>query len=175
MPNLEQIVRDSLVEFEERGITDDDLLRVKMSIVSGKVYGLESVFGKVAQLAAYQYLTGAPDFAPADVAPLRERHQGRRDARLPPLHQGQAGGRHEHRAPTGRRRSGPAKDTWQRYERKLPDYESVADDDLAYRRAEDTFDRSAMPSAGRQSGHHLAGDLARRTGQTACRFWGRAT
>ena len=147
LADLEEIVRDSLVEFEERGITDDDLLRVKMTIVSGKIYGLESVFGKVAQLAAYQYLTGAPDFAPADVARYENvtkddvmrvyrRYIKDKPAVIMSI------------VPHGQAALRAGEDTWQRYERKLPDYESVADEDLAYRRAEDTFDRGVMPSAG---------------------------
>ncbi|NIA28087.1 MAG: insulinase family protein, partial [Desulfobulbaceae bacterium] len=53
LADLEMIARDSLDEFEERGVVDDDLERVKMSIVSGMIYGLESVAGKVRQLAMY--------------------------------------------------------------------------------------------------------------------------
>ena len=147
LADLEQIVRDSLVEFEARGITDDDLLRVKMSIVSGKIYGLESVFGKVAQLAAYQYLTGSPDFAPADVARYENvtkddvmrvyrRYIKDKPAVVMSI------------VPHGQAALRASEDTWQRYERALPAYETVAEDDLAYRRAEDSFDRSVIPSAG---------------------------
>lgn len=147
LADLEEIVRDSLVEFEERGITDDDLLRVKMTIVSGKIYGLESVFGKVAQLAAYQYLTGSPDYAPRDVARYENvtkddvmrvyrRYIKDKPAVIMSI------------VPHGQAALRAGEDTWQRYERKLPDYESVADEDLAHRRAEDTFDRGVMPSAG---------------------------
>ena len=39
-------------------------------------------------------------------------------------------------------------DTWERYERKLPDYARVEAEELAYRRAEDDFDRSVIPPAG---------------------------
>ena len=39
-------------------------------------------------------------------------------------------------------------DTWQRFERELPEQSVTVDDDLAYRRANDTIDRSQMPPAG---------------------------
>lgn len=52
--DLEATVRSSLVEFEKRGVKDDDLTRVKAGIKSSLIYGLQSVSGKVSQLAAYQ-------------------------------------------------------------------------------------------------------------------------
>ena len=147
LADLEKIVRDSLVEFEQRGITDDDLLRVKMTIVSGKIYGLESVFGKVSQLAAYQYLTGRPDYAPTDVARyenvtkddvMRVYNQYIKDKAAVIMSI----------VPHGQGALRASEDTWQRYERKLPDYEQVDSAELAYRTAEDDFDRSVLPPAG---------------------------
>ena len=147
LADLEKIVRDSLVEFEERGITDDDLLRVKMTIVSGKIYGLESVFGKVSQLAAYQYLTGSPDYAPTDVARyenvtkddvMRVYNQYIKDRPAVIMSI----------VPHGQGAQRASEDTWQRYERELLDYAQVDSADLAYRTAEDDFDRSVIPPAG---------------------------
>jgi zinc protease len=39
-------------------------------------------------------------------------------------------------------------DTWSRYERELPEYEPISEEDLAFRRAKDDFDRSVMPPSG---------------------------
>ena len=86
-------------------------------------------------------------FRAARRRPLRECDQGRRDARLRALHQGQARGGHEHRAAWPGAVARP-RGTWERYERELPDYEKVAAEELAYRRAEDDFDRSVIPPAG---------------------------
>ena len=61
LAGLETIIRNSLDEFEERGVQDDDITRVKASIVSGMIYGLESVRGKVSQLAAYQTFRDTPN------------------------------------------------------------------------------------------------------------------
>ncbi len=52
LADLERIARDSLVELETRGVTDDDVERVKTSIVSRMIYGLESVSGKVSSSRA---------------------------------------------------------------------------------------------------------------------------
>ena len=147
LADLERIVRESLAEFEERGITDDDLLRTKMTIVSGKIYSLESVAGKVSQLAAYQYLTGKPDYAPRDVARYEnvtkddvmrvyEQYIKDKPAVIMSI------------VPHGQAAMRAREDTWERYERTLPDYEKVAAEELAYRRAEDDFDRSVIPPAG---------------------------
>ena len=147
LADLERIVRESLAEFEERGITDDDLLRTKMSIVSGKIYSLESVAGKVSQLAAYQYLTGKPDYAPRDVARYEsvtkddvmrvyEQYIKNKPAVIMSI------------VPHGQAALRAREDTWERYERKLPDYTRVEAGELAYRRAEDVFDRGVIPPAG---------------------------
>jgi len=40
LADLEKIVRDSLDEFEERGVVEDDVERVKMTIVAGMIFGL---------------------------------------------------------------------------------------------------------------------------------------
>ena len=147
LADLEKIARDTLVEFEGRGITDDDLLRVKATIVSAKVYGLESVAGKVTQLAAYQYVTGKPDFAPADVARYENvtkddvmRVYGQYIKDKPAVVMSVV--------PHGQAALRAGEDTWQRYERELPEYEPVDGAELAYRPAEDDFDRSVIPPAG---------------------------
>ncbi len=147
LADLEKIVRDSLVEFEGRGVLDDDLVRVKMGIVAGMTYGLESVSGKVSRLALYQYVTGSPDYAEADIARYEnvtkedvmrvyERYIKAKPAVIMSI------------VPHGQTAQRAAEDTWQRYERALPDYAKVASEDLEYRRATDTFDRSVVPPAG---------------------------
>ena len=51
----------ALMEFEKRGVTDDDLEKFKNSYESQTINRLASVDGKVAQLAAYQTFTGNPN------------------------------------------------------------------------------------------------------------------
>ena len=67
LSSMEALIRQSLNEFEQRGVNDDDLARVKQSILSSKVYGLESVSGKVSQLAFYQTFTGNPNYIQQDI------------------------------------------------------------------------------------------------------------
>ncbi|TMN60111.1 hypothetical protein CWB85_22505, partial [Pseudoalteromonas sp. S1727] len=62
------MVRDSFSEFEQRGVTQDELDSVKAQFESGAFFGLQSVAGKVSQLAAFDTFTGNPNFIQDDIA-----------------------------------------------------------------------------------------------------------
>jgi zinc protease len=64
---MEKALRDVLVEFEQRGVNDDDLLKTKVSIETGTIYGLQSVSGKVSSLAFYQTFTNNANFTAQEV------------------------------------------------------------------------------------------------------------
>ena len=146
LADLERIARESLVELETRGITEADVERVKTTIVSRMIFGLESVSGKVSQLASYQTMTGRPDYIRDDVARYENvttdevmsvYHQYLKDKPAVVMSI----------VPQGQLALRAAEDTWQRPERKLPDYGAAAGD-LDERPATDDFDRSVMPPAG---------------------------
>lgn len=147
LADLEKIARDSLVEFEERGVEDDDLTKVKASIVSGMIYGLESVSGKVSQLAAYETYEGNPNLITADIARYEnvskedvvrvyEKYIKSKPAVIMSI------------VPKGQPDAIAAPDTWDRYERKLPSYQETTENDLQLRVASSDFDRSIIPPAG---------------------------
>ena len=147
LADLEQVARDSLLEFETRGVTDDDLERAKMNIVSAMIYGLESVSGKVGQLAYYQTLTDRADYIADDVA----RYQNVTKEDVMRVYNQYIAGKPAvimSIVPHGQLALRASEDTWQRYQRKLPEYEAVEAADLAYRPAVDDFDRAAVPPAG---------------------------
>ena len=145
LADLERIARDSLREFEARGATEDDVERVKMTIVSGKIYGLESVAGKVGQLAHYEYIHGNPNFTQADIA----RYENVTTDDVMRVYR-----KYIYNQPSVVLsvvpRGGqvlPAKpDNWQRTPREIPP--ASTGEGLALRRAVDTFDRSVQPAAG---------------------------
>ena len=147
LADLEEIARESLLEFEERGVLEDDLTRVKMGIVSGMIYSLESVSGKVRRLASYETFTGNPNFTDADIARYdnvtkddvirvyRQYIQGQPAVIMSVV-------------PMGQSSQIAHADTWTRTDRTLPEYVAVAEGDLDFRRAVDDFDRSVMPPVG---------------------------
>ena len=147
LADLEQIARDSLLEFESRGVTDDDLERAKMNIVSSMIYGLESVSGKISQIAHYQTLTGRADYIAEDVA----RYENVTAEDVMRVYEQYIAGQPSvvmSIVPQGALALRAGEDTWERYQRQLPDYEAVPETDLDYRPAADDFDRAALPPAG---------------------------
>ena len=58
---LDSLFRNALDSFDARGVTDDDIAKFKGGIESQLINGLQSVSGKVSQLAAFQTFTGNPN------------------------------------------------------------------------------------------------------------------
>ena len=147
LADLEAIILESLAEFEERGVLDDDLERVKMTLYSGGVYSLESVAGKVGQLAIYETLTGDARYATEnikryeqvtkeDVMRVYEQYiKGKAAVFMSVVPRGQPG-------------MVAREDTFPRPTRTLPEYVQIDESELEFRRATDDFDRSAVPPAG---------------------------
>ena len=71
LADLEKIMRATLTEFEQRGVKDDDLLKAKAKLESSKIFGLESVSGKVSQLAYFETFLGNANYVGKDI----ERYQ----------------------------------------------------------------------------------------------------
>ena len=151
LKDLEDIARNSLLEFEERGVLDDDLTRVKMDIVSGMIYGLESVSGKIARLASYETITGNPNFTASDIERyasvtkedvMRVYRQYIKDKPAVVMSV----------VPMGASDQTARADTWERPDRQLPDHAAVSEAELEYRHGEDDFDRSVMPPVGENPG-----------------------
>jgi len=61
LADMEKLFRAALDSFEARGITDDDIAKFKGGQESNLINGLQSVQGKVSQLAAFQTFTGNPN------------------------------------------------------------------------------------------------------------------
>lgn len=71
LADIEAIVRASFNEFEQRGVLEDDLNRVKAQMEAGTIYGLQSVSGKVSSLAFNETFYGQPDLSAAELARYR--------------------------------------------------------------------------------------------------------
>jgi len=61
LADMEKLFRASLDSFERRGVTDEDIAQFKGGIEAQYISGLQSVAGKVSQLAAFQTFTGTPN------------------------------------------------------------------------------------------------------------------
>lgn len=61
LAEMQKQVNESLKEFENKGISDDDLLKFKNGFESRTISRLASVAGKASQLAAFETFTGNPD------------------------------------------------------------------------------------------------------------------
>lgn len=68
LADIEKIMRATLDEFEKRGVEDDDLTKAKAAMESGFVFGLQSVKGKVSQLASNQTFKNDPNYIEKDIA-----------------------------------------------------------------------------------------------------------
>jgi zinc protease len=145
LADIEATMRASLEEFEERGVQQDDLDRVIAGIVSSQIFGLESVSGKVAQLAAYETYVGDPDWIDDDIA----RYQAVTAEDVQRCYEQYIQGKPAvilSVVPRGKAELRASEDTWERYERTIP--ERADEGELAMRRPTDTFDRSVQPPAG---------------------------
>ncbi len=61
LSEMEKMVAEAFVDFEKRGITDEDIEKFKSGYENRTINGLASVSGKVSQLAAFQTYTGNPN------------------------------------------------------------------------------------------------------------------
>ena len=68
LAEVEAEIRAAIAQFEERGVTDEDLQRYKSSYESGLIQRLSSVRGKGSMLASYQTFTGNANYIGEELA-----------------------------------------------------------------------------------------------------------
>ncbi len=68
LAEMEQLIRESLSDFEKRGVTEEDLARYKAGYEANLVSSLASLSGKVGMLAIYQTYAGNPNYITEDIA-----------------------------------------------------------------------------------------------------------
>jgi len=146
LADMEKELRACLKEFETRGVNDDDIIKFKQRVEASLINGLESVSGKVSQLAAYQTYMGNPNYikkelkrymavTKADVERVFNLYLKNKTAVvLSVLTKG-----------TENLMAAPDNYTVNTTNYKAPNY---GYNGLKYVKAKDAFDRSAMPGAG---------------------------
>jgi len=71
LAEVEEAIFDGFQLFEEEGITDKDMERVKASLERQFYSGISSVLGKAFQLARYNEYAGSPSFIEQDIANIQ--------------------------------------------------------------------------------------------------------
>lgn len=67
LSQMDSLVKASLLQFEKRGVTDDDLIKFKASRETDLINSLSSVQGKGTRLASYQTFTGNPNYIKKEI------------------------------------------------------------------------------------------------------------
>ena len=147
LADMEQIIRESLLEFESRGVEDDDLIKAKAEMEANFVFGLQSVAGKVSQLAANETFTGQPNYIEQDIA----RYANVSKADVMRVYEKYLKDKHGvimSIVPKGQKQLVAKADNFTPPTRVIPELAQTSATDLKIRKAIDNFDRSVMPKAG---------------------------
>ncbi|NIJ52646.1 M16 family metallopeptidase [Dyadobacter arcticus] len=67
LDSIELILKNTLAEFEKRGVIDDDILQFKATREASIISSLSSVSGKVSQLAQYETFAGTANYLPIEL------------------------------------------------------------------------------------------------------------
>ncbi|MGX5173114.1 M16 family metallopeptidase [Aliikangiella sp. IMCC44653] len=147
LADVEKVIRESLKEFEQRGVEDDDLIKAKAQMEANFVFGLQSVSGKISQLAAYQTFASNPNFIEKDIS--RYANVTKQDVmRVYKKYIKDSHAVVMSIVPNGKPELIASKDNFSAPERKLAQAASTTVDELKLRTAKDNFDRSKIPQAG---------------------------
>ena len=147
LSDIENVIRDTLVEFEQRGVEDDDLLKAKADMEASFIFGLQSVSGKVSQLAANQTFSNNPNHIGQDIA--RYNNVTKEDVmRVFKKYIKDQHGVIMSVVPNGQLSAIATKDNFVPGPRSAGDGASTSADDIAVRKGVDDFDRSIIPIAG---------------------------
>ncbi len=146
LAQMEEAIRETLVEFAERGVTEDDLVKFKAGYESGRVFGLQSVAGKVSTLAAFETFNGSPkgideeirnylSVETADVQNAFDNYIAGKPAVILSV------------VPNGQPQMAAAPQNYDA-ERTIPENYGDEGEQLALRPVTDDFDRSVQPTPG---------------------------
>lgn len=146
LAQMDSLFRNALDSFEARGVTDDDVAKFKGGIESQLINGLQSVAGKVSQLAAFQTFTGNPN----KVADLIKMYQSVTKEDVMRVYNKYIKGKYAVRLsvlPKGQEALIAKTDNYKIDSTKYtaPDYGYAG---LKYAKAKDNFDRSKIPGNG---------------------------
>jgi zinc protease len=146
LADMEKLVRASLDSFEKRGVNDEDIAKFKGYSEAQYMNGLQSVSGKVFQLAAFQTLAGNPNM----IGSLLKMINAVTKEDVMRVYNQYIKGKHSvvlSILPKGQENVIAAKDNYEidKSQYTAPDYGYTG---LTYNKAKDNFDRSQHPGNG---------------------------
>ncbi|KAA9134011.1 insulinase family protein [Marinihelvus fidelis] len=147
LAEMEAAVRETIAEFAERPVSEDDLTKFKADFEAGRVFGLQSVAGKVSTLAAFETFTGSPagigeeidrylSVTTEDVQRVFDKYIDGKPAVVLSI------------VPNGKPELAAAEQNFNIGERDIPETFEDEGQPLALRPVSDTFDRSIRPTPG---------------------------
>lgn len=134
----------TLNDFQKQGVTTERLEQITGTAEADAVFALESVRGKVSQLASNQTFFNQPDRLQSQLAQIR----AVTPESVMSAYQKFINGHNKVTlsvVPRGRDNMAVVPADFTPPVRELPTYQKLTDDQLSYRPAEDSFDRSVMP------------------------------
>ncbi|MEZ8193338.1 M16 family metallopeptidase [Vibrio cortegadensis] len=144
LTHLYSEVMATLEQFEAQGVEQERLDQITGSAEANAVFALQSVRGKVSQLASNQTFYGQPDRLESKLNQIRSVSPESVEKAYDDFIKGKAKVTLSV-IPKGEQKLAVRKATFTTPERTLPEYKKVTDDQLVYRRAVDEFDRSQPP------------------------------
>lgn len=146
LSDIEAMVAEALKEFEEKGVTDEDIEKFTASMEASLINGLETVSGKVSSLASFYTFTGDANRIGKEI----KRYSTVTKEDVMRVYNKYIKGQNHvvlSVTPKGMEDNIAAADNYEVSEAgyKAPDY---GYDGLTYNKAKDNFDRSKMPAAG---------------------------
>ncbi len=146
LAQLDSIYKNALDSFEARGVTDEDITKFKGGIESSLINGLQSVSGKVSQLAAAQTFTGNPN----KIGELLQMYQSVTKEDVMRVYNQYIKGKGAVKLsvlPKGQEKMIAKEDNYviDSNNYKAPNYGYAG---LKYNKAKDVFDRSKLPGTG---------------------------
>lgn len=144
----------TLQQFKQSGVDKARLEQINGMAEANAVFALESVQGKVTQLASNQTFYGQPDRIETQLAELRA---------VSPQSVSQVFNQYldgQHKVtlsvvPKGQMQLAVQADNFTPPERAVPEYHKISDSDLQYRAVKDNFDRSLMPKVAEAVQAHM--------------------
>lgn len=146
LADAEKDLRTALKDFEKRGVTDDDLIKIKSKIEANFIFGLQSVAGKVSRLAAYETFTNDPNY----IQTILKRYRSVTKADVERVYNQYIKGKGSvvvSVVPKGQKNLVARADNYTPPKRKITQKSTTTASDLKLRVTPKSFDRSKIPGA----------------------------